>query len=67
MLVLSRKTNETICIAGEIEVMVVEVRGKRVKLGFRAPANVSIQRKERVIPCPSELATACRARGAIQR
>jgi carbon storage regulator CsrA len=46
MLVLSRKLNESVCIADEIEVVIVEVRGKRVRLGFRAPASVSIQRME---------------------
>jgi carbon storage regulator CsrA len=48
MLVLSRKLNESICIDGDIEIVIVEVRGKRVRLGFRAPQGVSIQRKERV-------------------
>jgi carbon storage regulator CsrA len=48
MLVLTRKTNESICIGPGIEVMVVGVRGNRVRLGFRAPADVSIQRKERL-------------------
>jgi len=48
MLVLTRKTNESICIDGGIEVMVVAVRGNRVRLGFRAPSDVSIQRKERL-------------------
>ena len=31
----------------QIEVMVVGVRGNKVRLGFRAPLDVSIQRKER--------------------
>jgi carbon storage regulator len=48
MLVLTRKTDESIFIDGDIEVMVVAVRGSKVRLGFRAPANISIQRKERV-------------------
>lgn len=48
MLVLTRKTNESIVIGPGIEVMVVGVRGNRVRLGFRAPADVSIQRKERL-------------------
>ncbi len=48
MLVLTRKTNESICIGPGIEVMVVAVRGNRVRLGFRAPSDVSIQRKERL-------------------
>jgi carbon storage regulator CsrA len=47
MLVLTRKVNEAVSIDDQIEVMVVAVRGNKVKLGFRAPANVSIQRQER--------------------
>lgn len=46
MLVLSRKSNECIVIGGEIEVIVLEVIGDRVKLGFNAPASVSIRREE---------------------
>ncbi len=49
MLVLTRKTNESIYIDGGIEVMVVQVRGNRVRLGFRAPSDISIQRKERMV------------------
>lgn len=48
MLVLTRKLNESICIDDAIEVVVVELRGKRVRLGFRAPNSVSIKRKESV-------------------
>jgi hypothetical protein len=40
---------ERVCIADEIEVVIVEVRGNRVRLGFRAPSSVSIQRKERKV------------------
>jgi carbon storage regulator len=48
MLVLTRKLNESVIIDGGIEIMVVAVRGNKVRLGFRAPADVSIQRAERV-------------------
>jgi carbon storage regulator len=47
MLVLTRKINESVYIDDQIEVMVVAVRGNKVRLGFRAPLDVSIQRKER--------------------
>jgi carbon storage regulator CsrA len=40
--------NESVIIDGEIEIMVVAVRGNKVRLGFRAPADVVIQRSERV-------------------
>jgi carbon storage regulator len=47
MLVLTRKLNESVIIDGGIEIMVVAVRGNKVRLGFRAPDNVTIQRSER--------------------
>ncbi|MBN2476025.1 MAG: carbon storage regulator [Pirellulales bacterium] len=46
MLVLSRKRGERIVIGQEIEVVVLEVRGDRVKLGFVGPAEVPIHRRE---------------------
>ncbi len=46
MLVLSRKLNEVVIIGQNIEVVVLEVHGDRVKLGFRAPMEVSIHRSE---------------------
>jgi carbon storage regulator len=46
MLVLSRKQGEGVTIGGDIEVTVLEVRGERVKLGFRSPDDVSIRREE---------------------
>ncbi len=46
MLVLSRKPNESIRIADNIEVVVLEVKHGKVRLGFRCPNDVSILRKE---------------------
>lgn len=46
MLVLSRRSGERIIIGDSIEVTVIEVRGERVKLGFKAPSDVTIQREE---------------------
>jgi len=46
MLVLSRKRGEQIVIGSQIEVVVLEVRGDRVKLGFKGPADVPIHRRE---------------------
>jgi carbon storage regulator len=46
MLVLSRRENEAIRIGQDIEVVVLEVHGDRVKLGFVAPAEVAIHRRE---------------------
>jgi len=46
MLVLSRKNNESIIIDGNIEIIVLSSEGDTVKLGIRAPKEVSILRKE---------------------
>ena len=46
MLVLSRKSGQRLCIAGNIEVTVVSVQGGRVQIGINAPAEESIHRAE---------------------
>ena len=46
MLVLTRKQDEVVCIGDGIEVMVVEVRGDKVRLGIKADASIPIHRKE---------------------
>ncbi|MGI9460564.1 MAG: carbon storage regulator [Pirellulales bacterium] len=46
MLVLTRKKDEVICIGDGVEVMVVEVRGDKVRLGIKADSSVPIHRKE---------------------
>jgi len=46
MLVLTRKVNEAIIIAGDIRVVVAEVRGEAVRLGVEAPREVRIDREE---------------------
>ena len=46
MLVLSRKKNERIVISDDITIVVVEIRGDKVRLGFEAPKEVPIHRHE---------------------
>lgn len=46
MLVLGRKSGERVYVGDDIEVIVLEVRGNRVKLGFNAPGYLSIRRDE---------------------
>ena len=46
MLYLSRKIGESIVIDDDIEVTVVEIRGKSIKLGLSFPAEVSVYRRE---------------------
>src|SRR4051794_26714209 len=46
MLVLSRKVDEAIVIAGQVRVVVAEVRGLTVRLGVQAPRDVTVDREE---------------------
>ncbi len=46
MLVLSRKVEEAIVIAGKVRVVVAAVRGKSVRLAVHAPAEVTLDREE---------------------
>jgi carbon storage regulator len=63
MLVLSRKTNEAICIGPNMYVTVLAIQGGRVRLGVEAPRDVPILRAElqewspsdeRSIPTPNK-------------
>ncbi|MBM4006652.1 MAG: carbon storage regulator CsrA [Planctomycetes bacterium] len=46
MLVLSRQRDERIVIGDDVEVVVVDIRGDKVRLGIVAPNTVSVHRKE---------------------
>jgi carbon storage regulator len=46
MLVLSRKSNESIVINNNITVTVVEIRGDKVRLGIVAPKDIPVHRQE---------------------
>lgn len=46
MLVLSRQKDERIIIGENITVMVVEIRGDKVRLGIEAPKDVPVHREE---------------------
>ena len=57
MLVLSRKSGESIVIGGGVKLTVVEVRGDRVRLGFEGPREVPIHRQEVWLQIAQESAT----------
>ncbi len=46
MLILNRKEGESIKIGDEIEIEIISVSGSNVKIGIKAPREVSIFRKE---------------------
>jgi carbon storage regulator len=46
ILVLSRKKNEKIMLGDDIEIVVVEIRGDKVRLGIAAPQGLPVHRLE---------------------
>lgn len=46
MLVLTRKKNERIKLGGGIEIVVVEIRHDKVRIGVEAPVDVPVHRGE---------------------
>jgi carbon storage regulator len=46
MLVLTRKSNQSIMIGDEIEVSVLSIMGEKVRIGIEAPRSVPVFRKE---------------------
>ncbi len=46
MLVLSRNKGEVIVIGDNIEIVVVDIKGDKVRLGIQAPKEVTVHRKE---------------------
>ena len=46
MLILTRKVGESVAIGDDIQISVVEIKGSQVKLGIRAPREVSVHRQE---------------------
>ena len=46
MLVLSREIDQWIMIGDDIEIVIVAVRGDKVRLGINAPKHVPVHRRE---------------------
>jgi len=46
MLVLSREKDESIMIGDEVEVVIVDIRGNKVRLGITAPKSIPVHRRE---------------------
>ncbi len=46
MLILTRKVGESVAIGDDIQISVVEIKGTQVKLGIRAPRDITVHREE---------------------
>ena len=46
MLVLSRQRDESIMIGDDVEIIIVDVRGDKVRLGITAPRSIPVHRRE---------------------
>ena len=65
MLVLTRKSNQSIMIGDDIEVSVLSIMGEKVRIGIQAPRDIPVFRKEVYLEIQEERAeTAATSGGA---
>lgn len=57
MLVLTRKSNQSIMIGDDIEVSVLSIMGEKVRIGIQAPRDVPVFRKEVYLEIQAERGT----------
>jgi carbon storage regulator len=67
MLILSRRLNEAIVIAGRVKVTVLAISPTRVELGVEAPLQISVDREEIHLRKQAEAAAAPKPRRAGRR
>lgn len=65
MLVLSRKKNEAVIINNDIEIVIVEIRGDKVRLGVQADKEIPVHRKEVWLAIERDSAAARDQLGAV--
>lgn len=46
MLILTRRTGETVCIGNNMRVTVLGVKGNQVRIGIEAPKEIAVDREE---------------------
>ena len=46
MLILTRRTNETLMIGDDVKITVLNVKGNQVRIGIDAPHDVAVHREE---------------------
>ena len=56
MLIISRKRDQKIILADDIEITILEVGRNRVRFGIKAPKNVQIHTRLKTSPVPEESA-----------
>ena len=61
MLYLTRRTGEAVIVNNQVEVRVVAVKGRSVKLGFTFPATASVLREEVFLQIKAENEAAAQA------
>jgi carbon storage regulator len=60
LLVLTRKSNQSIMIGDDIEVSVLSIMGEKVRIGIQAPRNIPVFRKEVYLEIQQEKAAGSR-------
>lgn len=65
MLVLTRKSNQTIMIGDDIEVSVLAIVGEKVRIGIQAPRDVPVFRKEVYLEIQDEQRDAAKQRELV--
>jgi carbon storage regulator len=66
MLVLTRKSNQSIMIGDDIEISVLAIMGEKVRIGIQAPRDIPVFRKEVYLEIQDErVATAAGAREEV--
>jgi carbon storage regulator len=70
VLVLTRKSNQSIMIGDDIEVSVLSIMGEKVRVGIQAPRDIPVFRKEVYLEIQQERAKAMASsdvRGEVDR
>jgi carbon storage regulator len=69
MLVLTRKSNQSVMIGDDIEVSVLSIMGEKVRIGIQAPRDIPVFRKEVYLEIQQErsreMAATSGTRGAV--
>ena len=61
MLVLTRKSNQSIMIGDDIEVSVLAIMGEKVRIGIQAPRDIPVFRKEVYLEIQQERVSSSKA------